>query len=250
MRLIRRGGEGLVFEGRFIPEGAPLHASVRIAAKLPFQRDSTNKEVKLRKKLGEVEARRRGCVPVSPLLAQVLHVFSAPWPCMVMKYESESRDLLAVLRSDGGRPLRWCLRVLYELAFALAVLHDHGMVHGDVAPRNVMVREDGTVRVIDLGLSKFVDGMPKVDADEAKAEDVLSMGRIIRRMLHLCRSASPLRMLWERCVADQALSRPLMWEIQEQLENHAKGMLGSKDDPCVFAMPRVEEDDIRTQKIN
>lgn len=160
----------------------------------------------MRKKLSEVEAKRGG-VPASASLAQVLQVYETPWPCMIMKYESESSDLLAVLRRDDGRPLRWCLRVLYELAAALAALHYHGVAHGDVAPRNVMVRADGTVCVIDMGLSKFVEGMPKADAAAAKADDVLGLGRIIRRMLQLCRAAAPLRALWERCVADQALER-------------------------------------------
>lgn len=271
MRLIRRGGEAVVLEGRFIAEGEAPESTQRVAAKLPFQRETVKKEVKVRtvcielhytassnpsgihlqtrQKLSESEARKMGSVRASDSLAQVLNVQETPWPVMVMKYE-DAEDLLAVLRRDASPPLRWCLRVLYEAAVALAAMHYHGMVHGDVAPRNMMVYPDGTVRVIDLGLSTFTDGMSDVDAATARADDVLGMGRTIRRMLHLCRAAAPLRDLWERCVDSRPLERPSMWEVQEQLENHAKGALGGRDDPCVFALPRAEEEDVRTQKIN
>ena len=43
-----------------------------------------------------------------------------------------------------------------SIVSAYAELHSDGLVHGDVHPRNVLVCRDGTVRLIDFGLSRFL----------------------------------------------------------------------------------------------
>src|SRR5215831_4866723 len=45
--------------------------------------------------------------------------------------------------------LHWCR----QLAHALAVAHAHDLIHGDIKPENVMVREDGYVKLLDFGLA-------------------------------------------------------------------------------------------------
>jgi len=40
---------------------------------------------------------------------------------------------------------------------ALAAVHRHGFVHGDLSPRNVLVAPDGTVRLIDVGFGALFD---------------------------------------------------------------------------------------------
>ncbi len=50
-------------------------------------------------------------------------------------------------------PLDEILRWSTQLAHALATAHDHGLVHGDIKPENVMVRDDGYVKLLDFGLA-------------------------------------------------------------------------------------------------
>ena len=52
-----------------------------------------------------------------------------------------------------GHSLVEVLRWSAQLAHALAVAHDHGLVHGDIKPENVMVRDDGYVKLLDFGLA-------------------------------------------------------------------------------------------------
>jgi serine/threonine-protein kinase PpkA len=45
------------------------------------------------------------------------------------------------------------LRNAAEIAHALAIIHTAGVVHRDLKPANVMLRDDGTMALIDFGIS-------------------------------------------------------------------------------------------------
>ncbi|MEM9040549.1 MAG: protein kinase, partial [Actinomycetota bacterium] len=54
-------------------------------------------------------------------------------------------------------------RIVSQLAAALDALHDAGIVHGDVSPRNVIVGVDDVVTLVDLGASTIVGAGSTVD---------------------------------------------------------------------------------------
>jgi DNA-binding NarL/FixJ family response regulator len=57
---------------------------------------------------------------------------------------------------QGIPPLR-SLTFLRQMAEALKVLHDAGVLHRDLKPGNVMLRDESSVALIDYGLSKHVE---------------------------------------------------------------------------------------------
>jgi serine/threonine-protein kinase len=55
--------------------------------------------------------------------------------------------------AEGLRP-RQTLEIFHQIAQALEVAHEKGVVHRDLKPENVMIAPDGMVKVLDFGLAK------------------------------------------------------------------------------------------------
>jgi eukaryotic-like serine/threonine-protein kinase len=85
--------------------------------------------------------------------------------------------LTSLIRGDGMAPAQ--LRgIATAIASALAAAHGKGVIHRDLRPANIIVSEDGLVKLLDFGLARLVapDDGP---ADSANADTVTAQGVIL-----------------------------------------------------------------------
>ncbi len=111
----------------------------------------------------------------APSLVRVLHHGErAGRPYLLLQYVP-GRTLREVLEQDGPLPEPRVRALGADLARALAALHAHGLVHGDVKPENARLDEEGCAVLLDLGFARRVRaglarGTRTEPADERQGE--------------------------------------------------------------------------------
>lgn len=76
-------------------------------------------------------------------------------PYIVMEYVA-GRSLDDVIAAERVLPER-AAEIIGDAAIALDYAHEQGLVHRDIKPGNILIAEDGTVKVTDFGIARAVD---------------------------------------------------------------------------------------------
>ena len=78
-------------------------------------------------------------------------------------------------RSEDGQGIAWqeACRMVAEAADGMAAAHEAGLIHRDIKPENLMATEDGTVKIVDFGLSKLSDAANDTRDAATKAGTIL-----------------------------------------------------------------------------
>lgn len=74
-------------------------------------------------------------------------------PVLVMEY-LPSTSLAAMMQEHGPLPPREVARVGSQVAAALGAAHAAGVVHRDIKPGNILLGDNGTVKITDFGISR------------------------------------------------------------------------------------------------
>ncbi len=69
----------------------------------------------------------------------------------------EGRTLREVLKAEGPLPWDRALPLIRQCAAALRTAHEGGILHRDVKPENILLTTDDTVKMMDFGVSIFLD---------------------------------------------------------------------------------------------
>lgn len=165
-RLVGSGSMGDVYDG------VDLSTRGRVALKV-LKPERAVREVFRHRFLREAKS---AVMIDHPNVVDVLDYGEEPGGLLFIVMEFlEGEDLSSYLHRN--RRLQWphAVAVLSQVAAALAAAHDCGVVHRDVKPSNILLRQDGTggliVKLLDFGVAKLDKQM--VSRVLTRAEDVV-----------------------------------------------------------------------------
>jgi len=79
-------------------------------------------------------------------------------------------DILAEYERKSTRmPWREAVHLARQMLAALKLAHSRGMLHRDIKPGNILVKDDGGVRIADFGLVKIMGIGEEISVDEARS---------------------------------------------------------------------------------
>lgn len=119
---------------------------------------------------------------------------------IVMEYV-QGRDVRDILQQTKTLPYEETERIILAVVRGLASVHRQGIIHRDIAPDNIMIRNDGAVKLVDFGAARqvvaaysqnlsviFKSGYAPVEQYQEKGHqgpwtDVYAVGATMYRML-------------------------------------------------------------------
>jgi eukaryotic-like serine/threonine-protein kinase len=184
VRELGRGGFGVVYEA--------LDRDLGRAVAFKLLQASLQPSVREERMLHEAETASRLSHPNIVTLFDMGRCEYGPY----LVLELLRGETLAQRLTSGAIPLPEALRIVVEVARALAHAHAKGIVHRDLSTGNVFICEDGHVKVLDLGMAqafgrrKLEGGTPafmapeqRRGAPEDERTDVYALGLMLYRML-------------------------------------------------------------------
>ena len=92
-------------------------------------------------------------------------------PYFIMEFV-DGAGLDGIVRRRGPLPVAEACEVVRQAALGLQHIHEHGLVHRDVKPSNLMLTSSGQVKLLDLGLARLVN-------DPAREGQITSHGQFL-----------------------------------------------------------------------
>ena len=78
---------------------------------------------------------------------------TGPLPYIVMEYV-DGVTLRDIVHNEGPMPPKRAIEVIADACQALNFSHQHGIIHRDVKPANIMISKSGAVKVMDFGIAR------------------------------------------------------------------------------------------------
>ncbi|HEY1403723.1 MAG TPA: serine/threonine-protein kinase, partial [Pyrinomonadaceae bacterium] len=152
LEQIGEGGMGVVYEAEDTRLGR------RVAIKIPSAApDSHNHHARFLREARSISALSHAHI------ATLFDYGETPdgRPFIVMELVN-GRELGDLMRA-GELSIARAIEIVADVAEALSEAHNHGIIHRDVKPSNVIVNERGEVKVLDFGLAKLITEEAELD---------------------------------------------------------------------------------------
>lgn len=141
-KMIGRGGMGYVYEVQDVKENRVLALKILTQS---MEEDSEQRFMREFEMLSKINH------------PTVLKVYGWGRYQEQLYFVSEfisGRDLKNEIKTRGPWPPEEAAKLASTIADALSVAHSMGVVHRDIKPHNIMIANDGTVRLLDFGVAR------------------------------------------------------------------------------------------------
>jgi serine/threonine protein kinase len=152
--LLGKGGMGEVFRA----EDLRLNQTVALKflpvamAEDEAARERFHQEVRLAREISH------------PNVCRVFDIGEAEGRLFLTMEYVDGEDLASLLRRIGQFPQSKALDIARQMCAGLAAAHDHGVLHRDLKPGNIMLDGRGRVRVTDFGLAALAENLSGEEA--------------------------------------------------------------------------------------
>lgn len=105
----------------------------------------------------------RLCGIKSPYLAKIYETAWDEERGVIIEEYINGRTLREYREENGTLAPKEVFTIITELCEALALVHGHGLIHRDINPGNIMLSQDGIIKLIDFGIAREVKKEKKQD---------------------------------------------------------------------------------------
>jgi len=259
-REIGEGGMGMVFEGRH------RRMKRKVALKV-LHKALTDSEDGIGRFHREVEAAAK---LQHPNIAAAYDADEEDGIHFLVMELVEGPDLAGYVKEAGALPPAVAVQLITQAARGLAHAHSQGVVHRDIKPANLLVRQDGVLKILDMGLAQItsdaeerslieltqtgramgtVDYMAPEQALDARSVDSRADIYSLGSTLYFLMAGKPMspdgplvqKMLWHQSGAIPSL-RDVVEEVPESLDTLFQKMVAKKPEGRPQSMDEVVHD--------
>ncbi len=148
LQKVGEGGMATVYRGRH----TTLDRDVAIKVLHPHLSSSTRNRKRFAREARAIEHLRH---------ENILEIFDYSGidsgDCYIITEFVEGQTLTTLVEEQARLPSEVVAHIGIKLCHALGYAHESGILHRDMKPDNVMIRADGTVKLMDFGIARFLD---------------------------------------------------------------------------------------------
>ena len=148
LQKVGEGGMATVYRGRH----STLNRDVAIKVLHPHLSSSNRNRMRFAREAKAVERLRH---------ENILEIFDYSGQdaqdCYIVTEFVDGETLTALLHRHGQLPSEIVAMIGIRVARALAFAHEEGILHRDLKTDNIMLRVDGTLKLMDFGIARFLD---------------------------------------------------------------------------------------------